>query len=263
MRALPWRAWPTLVALTAVLAACAGSNANRPEGDDAEAMYQRAMADLEDGLFPEALAAFAEVKTKHPYSKYAALADLRIADTHFERAKYLEAIDAYRQFLKLHPNHPESAYCYFRIGEAYFEQIPKDWWFLPPAAEKDQENTRRAITAFKDVLDRYPKDAYAEKARESLQEARRKLADHEMYVAQFYWKRERHLAAAQRAEGLVRDYSGLGLDAEALWLALEARKELGDTAKVREHAERLVREHPGTSQAQDAQQILEDLGAQG
>src|SRR5688572_25591796 len=103
-------------ALLATLCACGGSNANRPEGDTPEAMYERAMEDLEDGLYPEALAGFAEVKTKHPYSRFAALADLRTADTHFERKKFLEAIDAYRQFLKLHPSHPDSAYAYFKIA---------------------------------------------------------------------------------------------------------------------------------------------------
>ena len=37
----------------------------------------------------------------------------------------------------------------YRIGESYFEQIPSDWWFLPPSAEKDQASTRLAISAYR------------------------------------------------------------------------------------------------------------------
>ena len=85
-----------------LLAGCA-TTLLRGTPKNAQDTYEVAMEDLQDGLFPEAISGFTELKTKYPYSKYAALADLRIADTHFERAKYVEAIDAYRAFLKFHP----------------------------------------------------------------------------------------------------------------------------------------------------------------
>ena len=39
-----------------------------------------------------------------------------------------------------------------------------------------------------------------------------------MYVADFYFKRERYKASAKRAEGILQNYPGLGLDAQALWI---------------------------------------------
>ena len=130
------------VLLLAQSSACASSTtAATPEQTPApdaessvESMYKQAQEDLADSLYPEALKGFGDVKTKFPYSKYAALADLRSADTQFQRAKFSEAIDGYRNFLKYHPNHAEGPYAMLQIGESYFEQIPDDWFFLPPSA---------------------------------------------------------------------------------------------------------------------------------
>jgi len=254
----------TLLALLVTIAGttslgCASSRGGGASGRTAEETYQRAMEDLADSLYPEAIAGFAEVKTKFPYSKFAALADLRTADTHYEQSKYLEAVDAYRQFLKLHPNHAEAPYAMWRIGESYAEQAPGDHWFLPPAAEKDQADVRLAIDAYRDMLARYPKSDYSAKAQAKLDSARQHLASHELYVAEFYWQRDKYQAAAARAEGMLRDYSGLGLDPQALWLSARARARLGEVAPARAAAERLVTQFPKSEEASGARQLIAEL----
>lgn len=246
--------------LTLTLVGCA-TTLIRGTPKTAEDQYAQAMEDLASSLYPEATQGFTDLKTKFPYSKFAALADLRIADTNFERGKFVEAVDGYRAFLKLHPNHEEAPYAMFKIGEAYFEQIPGDWWFLPPSAEKDQGNTRLAISAYRDFLGRYPASKHADDGKRRLDDCRRKLADHEMYVAQFYMKHERWAAAAGRAEGLVRDYPNLGLDAAALWLAAEARFLANEPEAARTSAERLQKDFPSTSEAARAAELLQKLAA--
>ncbi|MBI3180449.1 MAG: outer membrane protein assembly factor BamD [Deltaproteobacteria bacterium] len=245
------------------MAAGCASSLLRGTPNNVEETYNNAMQDLKDGYYPEAISGFTDVKTKYPYTKYAALADLRIADTHFERGKFLEAIDAYRSFLKMHPNHAELPYAMLRIGEAYYEQIPSDWWLLPPSHEKDQGNTRAAIAAYRDLLARYPASKEAESARGRLDDCRRRLADHEMYVARFYFKRERYKAAAERAEGLVRDYPSLGFDEEALWLMAQSRFELGEVEPARAAATRLAKDFPNGSYSSAARRLLDELGAAG
>jgi outer membrane protein assembly factor BamD len=222
-------------------------------------MYQQAMQDLDDGMYPEALKGFSDIKTRFPYSKFAALSDLRTADTHFARGKQLEAVDAYRSFIKYHPQHELAAYAMLRIGDAYYQQIPEDWWFLPPSTEKDQANTRLAISAYRDMLARFPDAPEAAEARTHLEDCRQKLAVHEMYVAKFYYKREKWLAAARRAEDLLKNYGGLGLDADALWLAADARRKEGNIGAARRHLERLAKDFPESSEADDAADLLRDL----
>ncbi|MEZ4271487.1 MAG: outer membrane protein assembly factor BamD [Myxococcota bacterium] len=252
----------SILILTAVLACASTAHKGpKPIPGSVEALYQEAQKDQKDGLYPEALNGFADVKNKFPYSKYAALADLGTADTHFERAKYLEAVDAYRNFLKFYPNHPQGAYATLRIAEAYAKQIPEDWWFLPPSAEKDQANTRLAISAYQDMLARYPEGKLAERATKGLAAARTKLADHELYVANFYFERKKHKAAALRAEELLNTYPGLGHDAAALWIAGKSRLALGEAAAARVAFERLNKEFPKAPKSAEARKILRTLGS--
>lgn len=222
-------------------------------------MYAQAVADLKDSLYPEALDGFETIKARFPYSKYAALSDLRIADVHYERQAYVEAVDAYRNFLKYHPTHSEAPYAMFRIAEAYQQQMPTDFFFLPPSNEKDQAQTKLAISAFKDMLSRYPQSEYAEKANEKLDECRKHLGEHELYVARFYFKREKWVASAARAEGILRDYPGLGLDAEALWIAGKSRYSQKELVEARVHLTKLEAEYADTSEAKKGKSVLEEM----
>lgn len=242
------------------LAGCAHA-IGRPAAKTPEALYAVGIEDMEGGLFPEALKDFGEVKAKFPYSRYAALAELRTADTHFRRGKYLEAVDAYRTFLKFHPNHDQAAYAMYRVGESYFEQIPTDWWFMPPGAEKDQGSTRMAISAFQDMLARFNGGPMADLAREHLDACRRKLADHEMYVARFYFDREHYDASERRAEAILHDYAGLGLDEEALWIAGKSAFTRGDRDAAGSALQRLMQQFPEGSRATEARGLLNRLGA--
>jgi outer membrane protein assembly factor BamD len=249
----------TLKAILALLVSGCATTLVRGTPKNAEDQYRQALEDLSSGMYPEATQGFTDLKAKYPYSKFASLADLRIADTNFERGKFVEAVDGYRAFLKLHPNHEEAPYSMFRIGEAYYEQIPSDWWFLPPSAEKDQGNTRLAISAFRDFLGRYPTSKNGTDGKRRLNECRRKLADHEMYVARFYMRHEHWVAAAGRAEGIVRDYPSLGLDAEALWISADAHFRADERTAAKASAERLQKDFPGTREAAAASDLLQKL----
>jgi tetratricopeptide (TPR) repeat protein len=67
--------------------------------------YEKGLAELKDENFPEAQKYFQFVKQKYPFSKFAVLAELGIADTQFARGNYIEAIDSYKSFARLHPTH--------------------------------------------------------------------------------------------------------------------------------------------------------------
>lgn len=247
------RWWVTI--LLCVSCASTGSFL-RPAAKTAEELYKQAVEDMEDGLYPEAITAFTDLKSKYPYTPFAALADLRIADTQLKRGQHSDAVDAYRSFLKYHPNHKESPYALLQIGEAYFEQLPEEWWFLPPIAEKDQANTRLAIAAYQDFLSRFGQDALTKTAQDRIRKCRMRLAEHEMYVARFYLDRALCKAAAARAEGLLQAYEGLGFDAEALWIAGSCRLSLGEKQAAAAHLGELAARFPDSPHARDAQGLL-------
>lgn len=233
----------------------------RSEPTNAKELYEQSMDDMESGIYPEALRGFGELKTKYPYTKYAALADLRSADTQFHRGKYVEAVDAYRNFLKFHPKHEEGPYAMKQIGEAYYEQIPGDWFFLPPAAEKDQGHTKLAIAAYTDMIARFPDAEVTDEARERLKVCRTKLADHELYVANFYLDRDRHRASAGRAEVLLKSYPELGHDEEALWIAGFSRFHTGELERASLHLNELESRFPKGLWTADAHNLLTKIGS--
>jgi outer membrane protein assembly factor BamD len=88
---------------------------------------------------------------------------------------------------------------------------------------------------------------------------RGRLARHELYVAGFYFKHEHWKAAQLRAEGLLRDYPGLGLDDEALLIVGKSllRQERRTDAKVA--LDRLVKDHPKSGRAAEARDLLADI----
>lgn len=249
----------TIVSIALACCALACATTQRREIKTVDDLYAQAVDDMKEGLYQEATDGFEQIKARFAYSKYAPLSDLRLADIHFERESYIEAIDGYRSFIKYHPTHSEAPYAMYRVALCYQKQMPGDSWFLPPSSEKDQATTKLAISAFRDMLTRYPSSEYAEKAREGLDGCRRKLADHEMYVARFYYKREKWMASATRAEGVLTDYPGLGLDAEALWIAGSARFYTQDLPGARAHFVRLEDEFKGSSEAGKAATVLADM----
>ena len=241
------------------LVRCAGPLNETIPKSQAQILYESAMEDLEDGLYPEAIKTLTEIKTKFPYSAYAVLADLRMGDTHYERGQFSEAIDAYRDFLKMHPMHGEGVYAAFRIAEAFYEQMPSDWFFLPPSEEKDQASTRLAVSAYREVVVDYPQSEFAVKAQEKIAECRTRLGKHELYVAKFYFKREKYEAARARAENMLRDYKNLGLDSEALWISGESNRYLGDLKQAGTAYSRLLAEFKDSDFAKKARSRLHDL----
>jgi outer membrane protein assembly factor BamD len=228
------------------LAACAvDEGAELDYAASARLNYLKGKEALADDQYLEASGYFTHVKNKYPFSKYAAYAELRLADTDFAEEKYAEAVSGYRIFLRGHPTHPEveRGYVNFRICEAYVHQMPDDWALAPPAYEKDQSTALDALRELRDFADRYSKSRYAARARRRLRAVLRRLADHELYVARFYLDRDKPRAAAGRLEGLLHDYPEAGADPEVLLILGETYLRAREPARARAAFTRLADEH--------------------
>ena len=229
----------------------------------AQQNYERGMGLMDEGEWLDAVKYFTFVKARFPYSKFAVLADLRIADAAFGAESYLEAIDAYKLFIKFHPTHEMVAngYSMFRIGEAYFKQLPGDFWLFPPSFEKDQSSTEDAANELKTFLDKYPDSPYRAKAKEILVKVGKRLADHEWYVARYYWDRNKPMGTVIRLRRLLERYRGVGYDEEAMWLLGRAYVAVAMPDRARTIWQELVTKHPRSDRAQDAREALPGLGA--
>src|SRR5205085_7416153 len=143
--------------------------------------------ELKKENWQDAIKLFQHVKSKHSFTLYATLAELRIADANFGREKYVEAVDQYRNFIKNHPTHPQvqEGYAEFQIGKAYYKEIPSEWFLVPPAFEKDMGPVGDALRELSGFISEYPDSRYVAEARKLEEDCMRRLAAHELYVATF------------------------------------------------------------------------------
>jgi outer membrane protein assembly factor BamD len=223
--------------------------------------YEKGLAELKDENFPEAQKYFQFVKQKYPFSKYAVLAELGIADTQFARGNYTEAIDSYKSFTRLHPTHEkvEDGYVAFRIVESYFKDMPEDVWILPPSYEKDQSAIIDAQREVEDFRKKFPTSPYLGKANDIRREVLKRLVDHEVYVARFYLKGGHPRAAALRLEGAIRRFPGSGREPELLYSLGETYLEMCDPQRAKDTFARVVAEHGAAPQARRSELYLQHI----
>ena len=256
-----------VLGLAVSLASVAGcgakaTNATVEYSVSAQKNYEKGLKELEDKDWLAASKYFGFIKSRFPYSKYAVLAELRLADAEFGAEQYLEAIDAYRLFMKFHPTHEMVAngYASYRIGEAYFKQLSGDFWLFPPSFEKDQSSTEDAANELKAFLDKFPDSPYRDKAKEIIKQVGHRLADHEWYVARYYWDRGKPMGTVLRLRRLLERYRGVGYDEEALWLLGRAYVAVNMQDRARSAWNDLVEHYPNSKRAADARTALGGLG---
>jgi outer membrane protein assembly factor BamD len=225
---------------------------------DAKKAYGEALVEFDAHNWIESQALFREVKRKYSYSKFARLAELRIADADFEQEKFAEAIREYRQFVHDHRSDvDEVTYARSRIAEAQYSQISESF-LLPTADERDQAVIIDAFKELKSYVHDYPNAKESQKIRELLADVTARLMRHELYVARFYLRLDNFEAAVLRVQYAMRTFAGgpntreaqpgesvdSGLEAEALLLLGEVYLKMHKFDDARESFKVLLQDYP-------------------
>src|SRR5260370_40411132 len=224
--------WKTRLAVIALCAACAKDkfDVTKPAAVNASGIslaYEKGLKEMKDQNYLEATGIFEYLRNNYPYSQYAALAELALADMQYQRDEYLAAANSYADFVKAHPSHPKADYAAFRVGLCYYQEKPSDWWILPPSHERDQTPVKQALDAWNKFVVSYPKSEYVTKARDLINDSRQRLAAHDRYVAEFYAKRDAWRGAAGRWLSIADNFGDLDqgkLRGESLWPPALARR---------------------------------------
>jgi len=225
-------------------------------GADAAANLKFGNDALDSKNFIEAERYFEYVRVKYPFLDAANEAELRLADTEFEKEQYASARDKYQSFMKLHPTHGRVDYAAFRAALTHYKDIPSDLFILPPSFEKDQVEVTNALRAMNDFVKAFPNSKYTSEAKKIINDSRRRLAEHELYVADFYAAREKWPAVVSRLNGVVQDFQGLGLEERALLGLYDAYTQLKDDVRAKETLRAIIAKLPGTKAAERAQKLL-------
>jgi len=111
----------------------------------------------------------------------------------------------------------------FRIGLSYYNDAPTN-------VARDLSSDQKAEDAFNNFLIHFPNDPSAAEARKDLAASREQLAEKELYIGNFYFKRDFYDSARGRYEALLSLYP----ETQA---AKEARSKLDKIEKENLHNE--------------------------
>ncbi|MEM7435315.1 MAG: outer membrane protein assembly factor BamD [Myxococcota bacterium] len=254
-----------LGALVLTLACGASANKTKNKGgtlrvsDDARTAYERGLLDFRRGDCLASEPLFREIRREFPYSRFAALSELRIGDCQFKGEKYPEAIQTYRQFVRIRPSHKEIPYARFRIAESYYKQIPGGWFMTPPQSERDQSAARDALIQLRRFVVDFPEDQRVPEATELMAKCMGLLAEHELYVARFYLKRDAYRGVVSRLRGLLASYPGSSSEPEALLLLGAVYMKLDEPENAEQALTELVDRFPDSEEASEARGLLGKL----
>jgi outer membrane protein assembly factor BamD len=219
-----------------------------------EAQYAEGERLLEKDRYLEAVERFRILKSRYPYSKYAALATLRIGDTHFQEEAFLEAASAYKIFRDLYPRHEKASYALFRTGESFYNTMPS-------TIDRDLEPARAAIDAYQQLLRENPGSPYQKEAEARIKELRNKLAEKEAYVGDYYFKRELYQAAASRYALLLQNYPEASRNEETVYRLAYAFERMGEYRKAEQALDVMGQQFPNGSKQEDAKSLREKVSA--
>ncbi len=242
--------WVILLSITLfLLLGCAKKGVKTIEGDP-ETLYKQGLARFNKRDYPEALKRFEQLKSSFPDNPpYTVWAELKVGDCHFFKKDYVEAIAAYEEFKKIHPTHEEIPYVQYQIGMAYFKQML--------ALDRDQTSTQKALSNFEYLIANYPPSLFTEKAKEKIGVCKKRLADHEFYIGNYYYKSGKFQAASVRFQGLIEKFPKMPEEDKTLFLLGKSYLELDQWEKATEAFNKIVNEYPKSSHYKEAKAILD------
>jgi len=195
---------------------CALFESSHEMEKNAEELVAEGSSAFVAGDYKDAVKAYTDLKDWYPFSKYAILAELKIADAYFHLKEYDGAIVSYEAFEKMHPKNDAIPYVIYRTGLCWFNQID--------TIDRDQTPAKNSMAQFKRLIEQYPESEYTPKAEEKIQKCMENLSGHEFYVANFYYKTKKYESALKRYESLVANYPDSKESKEALNKILECRE---------------------------------------
>ena len=208
----------------------------------ASKLYSEARDELASGNYDKSVQYFGKLESRYPFGTYAQQAQLETAYAYYRQGDQPQALAAAERFIKLHPNHPNVDYAYYLRGLINFNDRVSAFNFLSrqDATERDPKAAREAFDAFKQLVERFPDSTYTPDAIARMKYLVNAMAQYEVHVANYYYKRGAYLAAANRAQYAIKEYREAPALEEALFVMVRSYDALGMT-ELRDDAERVMK----------------------
>jgi outer membrane protein assembly factor BamD len=224
-----------------LLAGCAGNQVD--EEASAEELYEEAKQSLQVKAWPQAIQRYKTLTTRYPFGRHAEQAQLDMAYAMYKARESEQALTTLDRFIRTYPTHPNVDYAWYLKGLVHYDQAMGFLRRMFPGqvVDRDQSAARDAFMEFQELIRRFPDSRYVADARQRMVFLRNAMADHDIVVGEYYFRRGAYVAAIHRAENVIRNYPQAPANIDALELmvrsyeALDMPQLAADTRQVLEH----------------------------
>ncbi len=206
---------------------------------------------ISEGKYEEAREVLEDIRAKDATQKYATIARLRIADTYFEDELYEEAAVEYESFLSIHTRHRYSSYAQFKLAMSYFKKIK--------TVDVSYSWAKSALDEFERLLQEYPRNPYLDVTEDRIRTCKQILAEYELYVGRFYFKKGSYKAALLRLNKILQTYPDFDNESEALYYIGVSHKNLGQQEQAVAALSSLIEKYPSHKISGDAKEVLASI----
>ena len=188
----------TLTFLLIVIACVtfAACSARDPDIDKpAHELAKNGMDEFAEKNYSKSIVYFEKLRDWYPFSKFAILAELKLADAYYHLKEYDEAVFAYEKFEELHPNNEAIPYVIQQIGNCHFKQLN--------TIDRDQTPALKAIETYERLIKNYPDDPLSTEVVEKIRICQKSLAENQFYIGHFYYRTKHYTSALVRLQSVV------------------------------------------------------------
>ncbi len=204
-----------------MLALASGCARDRSDEDDGpEALYAEAQQALNNRQYDRAITLYRRLTTRYPFGRHAEQAQLDMAYA-MHRARQPEAaITTLDRFIRTYPTHPNVDYAWYLKGLVHYDQAMGMLRRLFPGqiVDRDQESARRAFMDFQELTQRFPESRYVADARQRMVFLRNVMAEAEIKIGEYYFRRGAYIAAVNRSKYVIENFPGAPATVDALAL---------------------------------------------
>lgn len=204
-------------------------------------LYAEAKDEMGASQWDKAIPLLEKLEARAAGTPLAQQAQLDKAYAQFKTGEQAQALATLERFVKLHPASPALDYAIYLRGIVNFND---DLGLLSSItrqdlAERDQKAAKESFEAFKELTSRFPDSKYTPDALQRMNYIVGSLAQYEVHVARYYYKRGAYLAAANRAQQAITDYRNVPATEEALFILYKSYEALG-MDQLRDDAKRIL-----------------------
>jgi len=193
-----------------------------------EILYNSAYQEFEFGDWAESVKLFQKVETNYSFTEWASKATMMIIFIYYESSDNIKCLEYISKFEKLYPKHKNLDYVEYIRALVFYERTN--------IVSKDQSYTEAALKEFNKIIKKYPNSIYAADLILKKDLINDQLAGKEMFIARYYMKKSKWIAAIKRLKIVIEEYPNTIFVKEALHRLVEIYYHLGNIKESKKYA---------------------------